>query len=245
MTIIRTITALIFTCLAFTVQADDEKLESLRANLKQRIPGMAIESIAPAPLPGLYEVIADGQIYYVNESATHLVQGSIIDLENRNNLTEQRLGGVHLNLIESIGEEDMLIYEPDESTDRSITVFTDTSCPYCSKLHNEIDVLLEAGVRVRYLLYPRAGINSSTFEELRSVWCADDQQAAMTAAKAGEQVAPGECDNPIEEHIAVAQQVGLRGTPLIYLDNGKRIPGYQDAAALLEQLTDTDKISLH
>lgn len=244
MSLIRIISALIFACLALTAHADDEKLESVRASLKQQIPGMAVENVAPSPLPGLYEVIADGQIYYVNESATHLIQGSIIDLESRNNLTEQRLGGVHLNLIESIGEDDMLIYEPEESIDRAITVFTDTSCPYCSKLHNEIDVLLDAGVRVRYLLYPRAGVDSPTFEELRSVWCSDDQQTAMTTAKSGGKVTPAECDNPIEEHMEVAQKVGLRGTPLIYLDNGKQIPGYQDAAALLEQLTATDKISL-
>ena len=64
-------------------------------------------------------------------------------------------------------------------------VFTDTSCPYCSRLHEEIGALSDANIRVRYLLYPRAGLDSDAAKQLESVWCSDDPQNAMTIAKEG------------------------------------------------------------
>ena len=119
----------------------------------------------------------------------------------------------------------MLIYEPEGPSERSITVFTDISCGYCRRLHEDIDALLDEGVRVRYLLFPRAGLGSQGHKDLESVWCAEDPQAAMTAAKAGARITPATCENPIESHIALAEQVGLRGTPLIYLDTGRARAG--------------------
>jgi len=80
-------------------------------------------------------------------------------------------------------------------------------------------------VRVRYLLFPRAGLDSQAHKDLESVWCADNPQEAMTVAKSGGSVEAKSCENPIELHVTLAEQIGLRGTPLIYLDNGERIPG--------------------
>jgi thiol:disulfide interchange protein DsbC len=115
-------------------------------------------------------------------------------------------------------------------------VFTDISCGYCRRLHAELDTLLDAGVRVRYLLFPRAGMGSQGQKDLESVWCADDPQAAMTNAKAGGKIEPKSCDNPIAKHVALAERVGLRGTPLIYTDSGEKIPGYREASALVKMI---------
>lgn len=214
-------------------------LDELEAKLSDKLPGINVTSVADSPVPGLYELVTDGQIYYVDESAEYLVNGSLIRLSDRTNLTDSRLGGIHSALIEKVGEENMLIYEPEEASDRSITVFTDISCGYCRKLHAELDTLLEEGVRVRYLMFPRAGLGSQGHKDLESVWCADDPQAAMTNAKAGGQIEPKTCDNPIEQHVALAEQVGLRGTPLIYTDSGEKIPGYREASALASMVNDS------
>jgi len=85
-------------------------------------------------------------------------------------------------------------------------------------------------------MFPRAGLNTPASEALESVWCAENPQLAMTTAKRGGQVDPKTCDNPIEAHVALAQNVGLRGTPLIYLDTGDRIPGYRDAATIVDMV---------
>ena len=200
-----------------------------------------ITSINETDVPGLYELVSGGSILYVNEAGTRLFEGDMIDLENRVSLTEERLGKLHMDLLVDVPADQMLTYEPENPTGRSITVFTDISCGFCQRLHGEIDTLLENGVAVNYLLFPRAGFNTPASDALESVWCNDDPQAAMTTAKSGGRVPPASCDNPIESHMALAQQVGLRGTPLIYLDTGERVPGYRDAATLVEMVNAKDK----
>ncbi len=140
-------------------------------------------------------------------------------------------------------KENMLIYEPEVPSNRSITVFTDISCGYCRRLHGEINTLLDEGVRVRYLLFPRAGLGSQGHKDLESVWCADDPQAAMTNAKSGGKIDPKSCDTPIESHVALAERLGLRGTPLIYTDSGVKIPGYREAAILAGMVNDSKPLA--
>lgn len=218
-------------------------LTELRALVESQLPGIALSSIADTPVDGLYELVVDGTIYYVDASGKFLVEGSLIELETRANLTEARLGNLHMGLLEDMGDNNMIVYEPDQPSGRSITVFTDISCGYCRRLHSELDVLLDAGVAVRYLLFPRSGLGSAGHDALESVWCNKDPLAAMTTAKAGGRVAPASCNNPIEQHVALAEQVGLRGTPLIYTDSGERIPGYRDASALVSMIRSSEPYS--
>lgn len=220
----------------------DATMAAIEARVAENLPGLTLTSIADTPIDGLYELVVDGQIYYVNKDASYLLDGSLIELETRTNLTENRLGGIQTGLIEEIGEENMMIYETAEPSDRSITVFTDISCGFCRRLHEDIDQLLDAGVRVRYLMFPRAGLGSQGHKDLESVWCADDPLKAMTNAKQGGKIEPATCDNPIESHVALAERVGLRGTPLIYLDNGEKIPGYREPAALASMVNGSEKL---
>jgi thiol:disulfide interchange protein DsbC len=228
---------------AETIEITDELLEQVRTRLVEQLPGIGVDSVSPTQIPGLYELITDGQIYYVDEAAEFLVDGNLIQLSNRENLTDARLGGIHMGLIKEVGEENMLIYEPEEASSRSITIFTDISCGYCRRLHAELDTLLDQGVRVRYLLFPRAGLGSQGHKDLESVWCAENPQEAMTNAKAGGEIEPKSCDNPIEQHVALAERVGLRGTPLIYTDSGEKVPGYREAAALAGMVNGSEPLN--
>ena len=234
--VIRTATGIataFFLVFSFVAVTSAQSLEQLESEIKKRLPDIDISSIAETPIDGVYEMISGGQIYYIGASGKHIIDGDLIDLDTRANLTADRLGRIHIGLINNIKEEDMLIYPSTKDTGRSITVFTDTSCGFCRKLHQELDVLLDAGISVRYLLFPRAGVGSAAHKNLESVWCAENPQAAMTIAKAGGEVAQKACSNPIRTHMAMAEQVGLRGTPLIYLDTGQQIPGYRAAADLV------------
>ena len=218
----------------------DEKHKKVFDAFRARLPGVPIESLSDGPYPGLYEIITNSQVIYVDEEVSLLFQGDLIDMNNGTNLTEARLTGIHMGLINAVGEENMLVYKSEKPSDRNITVFTDINCGYCRLLHGEIDTLLKGGVNVRYLMFPRAGLQSDSRTALESVWCADDPQAAMTSAKAGNPIEPKSCTTPVEEHYALAEQVGLRGTPLIYLDNGTAIPGYREAKILVEMINSTE-----
>lgn len=214
---------------------DAAQLDELRANIKLNLSDIPIDHLAATRVPGIYEIISEGQVYYVDSTASYLFDGSLVDLKGRKNLTELSMVAQNLRYIDAIGEENMLIYESanTEST-RSMSVFTDLDCPFCQRLHSELDVLLDAGVKVRYLLYPREGLNTQAHKKLESVWCASNPHAAMTAAKQGELAPDASCDNPIAQHVVLAQQLGLTATPMIYLDDGQRINGYLDANTLLE-----------
>ena len=215
-------------------------LDAVRARIEENLPGMRAASVDATPVPGLFEAVIDGQIYYVDESGDYLFDGSLVHLATRENLTEKRLGTLHMAALADVGAANMLSYAPAEPTGRSITIFTDISCGYCRKLHADLDVLLDAGIAVNYLLFPRAGLGSEGDAALESVWCNADPQAAMTAAKSGASVPEATCDNPIEQHVALAQQVGLRGTPLIYTDAGERIPGYREPAAIVDMIESSE-----
>ena len=60
----------------------------------------------------------------------------------------------------------------------------------------------------------------------------------MNSAKAGKPVEPRTCDNPVAEHYALGQAMGLQGTPALFLEDGEMIPGYVPAdklSAMLQQ----------
>ncbi len=226
-----------------TESADNAILQTVEDNLAKRLPGMPVTSVSTSAIDGLYEIVTEGLIYYVDITAQFLIDGSMIDLDTRENLTDARLGGLHMAMIEQLGDDKMLVYTPEKPINRSITVFTDISCGYCRRLHSELDTLLEAGISVRYLMFPRAGLETQSHQDLESVWCASNPQDAMTIAKAGGEIIEENCENPIEEHVAMAEQIGLRGTPLIYLDTGVKIPGYREANVLVEMIKSAEPMA--
>ena len=94
------------------------------------------------------------------------------------------------------------------------------------------------GIAVRYLFFPRSGPNTPSFHKAEQVWCAADRQDALTQAKLGASGYEGDrgCTNPVMQHLRLAAQMGLRGTPAIVLPDGEVVPGYQTPAELLRVL---------
>ena len=196
------------------------------------IPDRLPDSVVATPAAGLYEVTFGTQVVYLFEDGRHLLSGDLIDLDQGTNLTEDARKSGRKSVIGGLDEAGMVVFSPSE-TISSITVFTDTECGYCVRLHDEIDQLLAAGVEVRYLGYPRAGVQSSSFDTLVSVWCSDNPQQAMTDAKSGKAVESRSCKTDIARHMEAAEGVGVRGTPTIVLQDGKTIPGYVPAGELI------------
>ncbi len=247
MKLYKLIAPLVIACAANTGFAAGEPTaeQQLRAALAELAPDLPITTIKESVLPGIYELVSDAQIYYLSPDARFMLDGSIVDLQEQVNISEQRRGVLQMALIDEVPEDQMIVFNNENGdADRWITVFTDTDCGFCQKLHREINDITDANIRVRYLMFPRAGMQSRSQDELQSVWCADDQQEAMTIAKTGGNVPPATCENPIQSHVDLAGQIGLRGTPLIYLDDGTKIPGYRPAAELIEMVTESEPLAL-
>jgi thiol:disulfide interchange protein DsbC len=176
---------------------------------------------------------------YVTGDGHYFVDGRIVDLKTREDLTEPRLSQARKKLVDGVGEAQMVVFEPQGKAAHTVTVFTDIECGYCRKLHSQIADYGKEGIRVRYLFYPRAGKGSPAYQEAISVWCAGDAAArrtALTEAKAGNAPKEQTCANPVDRHMEIGEELGLRGTPAIVLEDGEMIPGYVEPRRLAARL---------
>jgi len=236
---VKQIKTAIFLCLALfassSILADRAADE---ASIRQALGDVKPASVEPTPVAGLYEVVFGSNVVYMSADGRYMLQGELVDVLNRVSLTEPRRRQVTRTVIDSVGENNMIVFKP-EKEKHIITVFTDIDCGYCRKLHNEMDQYLNEGITVRYMMFPRAGVGSESYKKAVAVWCAEDRNGAMTDAKNGKAVEMKSCDNPIDQHMDLVRQLGARGTPFIVLEDGSTQPGYVPAkklSSLLDQV---------
>ena len=213
--------------------------DKLKAKLAEIIPGKVPDNIKSTPISGLYEVNYGVRVFYVSADTQYLIDGDLIDLKTRTSLTKDTQAAVRKTIMDQIPADSTINFPPKVDTKHVITVFTDIDCPYCQRLHDEIPQYEQLGVEVRYMMYPRSGPGTPSFKKAISAWCAEDKAAALTKAKAGKEIKPLSCDNPIEEQFITGQKVGVTGTPAIIFENGDLMPGYRpakDIAKILEHL---------
>ena len=217
---------------SLSLAADPDQV--IRKSLQSIQPDLPIEAIAESQMPGLYQIqLKGGRQLYASGDGQFLLQGYLFQITDGKavNLTEQHETKEIAKEINNIPAKEMVIFAAQEAKTH-ITVFTDTDCGYCQKLHSEVPELNRLGVEVRYVAFPRQGLQSPAYKELVSVWCAKDRQGAMNLAKTRQEVPAAECDNPVAKQYALGQMIGVSGTPAIVLANGKLIPGYQPAPQL-------------
>ena len=186
-------------------------------------------------VPGIFEFVSGSKLYYVTGDGNFFIDGNLIDVKNNKDLTESRLGQARIDLLDKLGLDNMIVFKP-KKTKYVIYVFTDIDCGYCRKLHTEIDQYLNAGIEVRYLFFPRAGLDSDSYYKAVAVWCADDRNAALTKAKKGENIEMKQCENPVKSHMKLGEDFGASGTPMIVTEKGTIIPGYVPANSLAQGL---------
>jgi len=223
--------------------AGDAVLERIKAGLAKTFPEVAQGTLRPSPVPGLYELVLDAQVYYISADGKHLVVGDVIDVASRDNLTESARQKQVSQLLGHVADADTIAIGPKKPR-HSITVFTDVDCPYCARLHQDVPELNRRGIKVRYLLYPRAGAGSETYRRSVAVWCATDRVKAIGIAKNGGRLDMKKCDNPVDQHYRLGTRLGISGTPTIFLENGRKIPGYVPAAqlaAIVDRQQDADR----
>lgn len=221
----------------FAADAKQPDLNRLTAVLGGEKP----DSISPTAIPGLYEVIYKSEVFYISQDGRFAIQGDMLDLANRNNLTEHRRDAIRAKAIAGIGENKAIVFSPAGAVTGTVTVFTDIDCAYCRKFHREIAEYNRNGIKVRYLMYPRAGVGSESYDKAVSVWCSPDPQAALTKAKQGEDLEQKVCPNPVKEEYELGQALGIQGTPTIILEDGRMIPGYISPTELARVLSNREK----
>ncbi|MCK0745565.1 DsbC family protein [Chromohalobacter nigrandesensis] len=214
--------------------------EGLADKLTHNGQPMPVASIEESPLSGLYEVrLESGETLYTDADGEYMVVGDLY--RNRDgqmvNLTERAANERRQARLDDVPEDERVIYKPAGEVKARITVFTDTSCPYCQKLHKEVPRLNRMGIEVDYLAFPRAGVDSEAARVLSQAWCADNATEALTGAMGGETPdATAQCEAPVAEQYELGRELGIQGTPAIVLPNGRMVPGYVPAERLASML---------
>lgn len=240
---LRAVTTIIFSWCALAVPAsaqDEDAFSEARQRLEAGLSAMvgspiSIDRVEETPSSDLIEVaITDGPVLYATRDGRFLLlNGDLLAVSETSvsNWTEQRRTKERVELISAVDIDDMIVFSPAEPAKGYINVFTDITCGYCRKLHLEMDDLNRRGVEVRYLAFPRGGLESDGARKLATAWCSRNRESTLTSLKAGVEMPINDCaGNPIAEHYALGNRLGVRGTPAIVTSDGQLIPGYRPAA---------------
>lgn len=215
--------------------AQAEDFSQVEAKIRNLVPNAGTLAISETPIPGILQVQLNTDIVYTSADGTYLLQGPLYEVETRVNLTDKARAVVRREKLQHMDQSGAIDFAP-EGPDYELLVFTDIDCGYCRKLHSQIAEYMEQGIAIHYLAFPRAGIGSPSYNTAVSVWCSDDRQGALTAAKAGEEVEPLQCENPVAEQYQLGLDLGVTGTPALLTEDGSMIPGYMPPETLRARL---------
>jgi thiol:disulfide interchange protein DsbC len=215
--------------------SEEENFDAVEEKLRSMVPNATTIAISETPIDDVLQVQINSDIVYVSKDGRYLLQGQIVDLDTRDNLTDQAKSGIRKNLLEGLKRDQQISFSPDKPK-YDLLVFTDIDCGYCRKLHNQIADYNENGIAIHYMAFPRAGVGSDSFDKYVSVWCSADKKEALTLAKNGSDPEPQSCANPIAEQYNLGHEIGVTGTPSIVTVDGKMIPGYVPPAQLRQRL---------
>lgn len=223
--------------LAACAPQQSSEVDQVRAKLQALFPELQTAAVRPSEVAGLYEVQDGANFGYVTADGKYLIEGDLLDLKTGQSLTENRRRADRVAQLDALGEKNMIVFAPEGRAKHVVTVFTDVDCGYCRKLHSEMAEYNAAGIEIRYVSYPRTGPQSESFRKAEAVWCAADRKAALTQAKLGAPVSGGaNCENVVQREWELGNAFGLRGTPLLVLEDGSLVNGYLPPAALAQRL---------
>ena len=213
------------------VAASDPRLQII-----SKLPGTRLEDLQPSPIPGMYELTRGAKIAYVTSDGRYAISGDLIDIAADHNLSEIHRRELRARLINGVPESDMIVFGAADAP-YTVNVFTDVDCAYCRELHRQIADYNRLGIRIRYLSYPRTGPNTESWRKAEEVWCANNRNQALTAAKQNAPVDSKICpDNPVAREYALGRDLRIDGTPALVTSSGELLPGYMAPLDLAKHL---------
>jgi thiol:disulfide interchange protein DsbC len=208
---------------------------AITAAIATMAPRANVQAIAPMPIAGLYQVVADGQVLYLTGDGRYVIQGDAFDVKTRTPLNSLTMNRLRRDAIAKLDRSQMIRYAP-VNPKYTVTVFTDVDCPYCRAFHANIAAMNKLGIAVDYLFWPRSGLGTPSAQKAVDVWCTGDRQAALTRAFEGELPRHAECQSPVAHDFNLGIDLGVDGTPTVIADNGVVLGGYVTPLELLRRL---------
>ena len=212
--------------------------------LKPYFPEIKTENISTSELDGYYEIVLTNpwiDVMYISMDGKYVIQGAVTDLELMTNISTNRINSIKRAILESISDEDKIIFKA-ENEQYVVHIFTDVDCPYCAKLHADMQELNALGITVKYLASPLEQLHPNAQSAMEKIWCSEDRALAIHNYKTsrGRDLPDSpECVNPVAEQLAISKQLGVNGTPSIFFENGTNLPGYLPPNDVLNRILET------
>ena len=224
----KLLTALLITASATAMATDAEIKSKLQALGAKNI------EVKDSPVKGLKTAVTDQGILYVSENGQYVLQGKMYELTNKGPVDVA--GKLLADKVNALKNE-MIIY-PAKNEKYVVTVFMDITCHYCHILHQQLKEYNDLGITVRYLAFPRAGMNE-TARQMEAIWTAKDPVFALNEAEKGNLPKELKTPNIVKRHYDLGVQLGVQGTPSIVTSTGELIGGYLKPKDLLVALKES------
>lgn len=214
--------AVITTC-SMAARADEQ---TIRQVFKTKLPSAQVISVENLRYADLYEVAVQGnegyRVFYTDALGQIMLIGTLIETRTDRNLTEERLRKL------SAIDWNKLPFQWAVTTRRGdgrrqIAIFSDPNCPFCRKFEKDLAAVDHITVHI----FMWAVIKLESVRQTKSVWCSKDRAKAWNdfMLKGVEPIAPTDCENPIEELVALGRRLGATSTPTWFLPNGEKYVG--------------------
>ncbi len=224
----KLLTALLITASATAMATDAEIKSKLQALGAKNI------EVKDSPVKGLKTAVTDQGILYVSENGQYVLQGKMYELTNKGPVDVA--GKLLADKVNALKNE-MIIY-PAKNEKYVVTVFMDITCHYCHILHQQVKEYNDLGITVRYLAFPRAGMNE-TARQMEAIWTSKDPVFALNEAEKGNLPKELKAPNIVKRHYDLGVQLGVQGTPSIVTSTGELIGGYLKPKDLLAALKES------
>ena len=234
----------------FAQTALSEKDQKVLAALQKAYPQNRIRLARETQVTGFYEVILGEGVSYVFITADTLEKLDLINEKNRDAYFQHWIfGGVFYDMknqidltapmkklaqmvdVSKLPVENAITREVGKA-ENTLFVFTDPRCPFCKKLEAEL-VKLE-NVRIHTFLTPLTSLHPDAKEVSARILCAKDKAKAFEdfMLKGKEISEPAQCQTTLEANERLLTELGIKGTPTIFFENGERATGALSAEAI-------------
>lgn len=169
----------------------------------------------------LIEISAGARTYFASRDGRYIFAGPILDINSQKNIVDEKERQYRHKRIANLGDDMVLKFKATTSPQYTVTLFTDIDCGYCRKFHSNMAQLNALGISINYVMLPRAGKHSDSYNKTVSVLCSSKPQENMTLAMKDRFQQSGGCNNSVDEQLALAEELGINLTPTMILPNGE------------------------
>lgn len=221
----------------FAIGASAQVAPEVIADLKAKYPNTQFREINPTPIPNVFEVVMGQNVAYVDRSGRYFFFGRLFDMQQQQDLTEPKVAKANAVDVNGLPLRDAMKLVKGNGK-RTIYIFSDPDCPFCKQLEKNLSDVTD--VTIYTFLFPIASLHPDARRKAISVWCSPNPAQAWDGLMTrGAEPPKVDCPNPIDRNVALAERLGINGTPTLISGDGRKLPGAAPAARIESWLNQT------